>query len=79
MTKVIRGGKYQHYKGKYYQVIGLGRIEATLEEVVIYKPLYKITVYPEDTLWVRPIEVFLEEVTVEGKKMPRFKLIKENL
>jgi hypothetical protein len=73
--KKVKLGKYQHYKGKFYQVIGLGRVEADLSEVVVYKPLYKIKDLPQGTLWVRPIGNFTEDVEINGKMIPRFKYI----
>ncbi|TSC84946.1 MAG: hypothetical protein G01um101413_330 [Parcubacteria group bacterium Gr01-1014_13] len=68
---MLKPGKYRHYKGKDYEVIGVGKIEATLEDVVIYRPLYK----SEYSLWVRPLAVFTENVEVDGKTMPRFEYI----
>lgn len=70
--KKVKLGKYQHYKGGLYRVIAQGKIEATLEDVVIYETLYN---NPLGKIWVRPVTNFLEEVTVEGKKQPRFKFI----
>ncbi len=64
----IKLGKYRHYKGKDYEVVGIGKLEATLEEMVIYKPLYK----SEFSLWVRPLKVFTENVEINGKTVPRF-------
>ena len=61
------GGKYRHYSGKEYELIGLARHSETLEELVVYKPLYI-----DDGLWVRPLKMFEEEVVVNGVKMPRF-------
>ncbi len=63
----IKLGRYRHYKGKEYQVIGVARHSETLEELVVYQALYG-----EGELWVRPLSMFLEEVEVDGKKMPRF-------
>lgn len=63
-------GKYEHYKGKQYEVIGIAKHSETLEEMVVYRALYR-----ERGLWARPLEMFLEEVEVSGKKMPRFKYI----
>jgi hypothetical protein len=60
-------GKYRHFKGKEYEVIGIARHSETLEEMVVYRQLYG-----ERELWVRPREMFCEEVDVEGKKVPRF-------
>ena len=73
----VRVGVYEHYKGKRYQVIGLGKIEATLEDVVIYKPLYEVKEFPQDMFWVRPVKVFTEDVEIDGEMRPRFKYIGE--
>jgi hypothetical protein len=65
-------GRYQHYKGLPYEVIGLAFHSESLEEMVIYKSLYDSGEFPEGTVWVRPRIMFEENVTVEGKTMPRF-------
>ena len=64
----IRPGLYRHYKGKTYQVMGVARHSETLEELVVYKD--------DKNLWVRPKQMFEEKVTVDGKKVPRFKYLK---
>ena len=69
---MIRTGKYKHYKGKQYEVLGTVRHSETLETLVLYKALYQ----PEgQNLWVRPLEMFLENVEVEGIKKPRFEFL----
>ena len=68
----LKLGKYKHYKGKEYEVIGIARHSETLEELVVYKALYQ---NDGENLWVRPLQMFLEEVEIEGKKMPRFELL----
>lgn len=70
---MLKLGKYRHFKGKDYEVIGVGKLEATLEDVVIYRPLYR----SEHSLWVRPLAVFTENVEIDGKTMPRFEYIGE--
>ena len=60
-------GKYRHYKGNDYEVIGVATHSETREPMVVYRPLYG-----EMGLWVRPLAMFLEDVTVEGKAVPRF-------
>jgi len=62
-------GVYRHYSGKKYQVIGISLHSETLEPMVVYKPLYET----EILLWVRPYKMFIEQVTVGGKAVPRFK------
>ena len=68
----LKTGKYKHYKGKEYEVIGIARHSETLEELVVYRALYQVD---GENLWVRPMKMFLEEVEIEGKKMPRFEFL----
>lgn len=70
----IRLGKYQHYKGNYYEVIGIARHSETLEELVVYRALYE-NEFGKNALWVRPLDMFFEEVDVQGKKLERFKFV----
>ena len=60
-------GRYRHYKGNDYEVIGVARHSETGEELVVYRPLYG-----ERGLWVRPRTMFEEQVVVEGRTLPRF-------
>ncbi|AMJ42198.1 DUF1653 domain-containing protein [Anaerotignum propionicum] len=69
---IIIGGIYEHYKGKKYCVVGVAKHSETLEEMVVYRQLYG-----EYGLWVRPKEMFLEMVIIEGQEMPRFRLAQE--
>lgn len=71
----IKLGKYQHFKGNFYEVIGVARHSETLEELVAYRALYVSKEFGKNILWVRPKSIFLEKVEVEGKKFPRFKFI----
>ena len=73
MKSRIKPGKYQHYKGHFYEVIGLGHHSETLEELVIYRALYDSPEFGKNALWVRPAQMFLEKVKVDGKLVPRFK------
>jgi len=66
----IEPGRYRHYKGKDYEVIFVATHSETLEKYVVYKALYG-----DYGIWIRPLEMFIEEVVVEGKKQPRFKKI----
>ena len=63
----IELGKYKHYKGNFYEVIGIVKHSETLEDLVLYKQLYA-----EGALWVRPLTMFLETVTVDGQTKQRF-------
>jgi hypothetical protein len=68
---MIKLGKYKHYKGKEYEVLGVAKHSETLEETVVYKALYG-----NHDLWVRPLKMFMEDVEIDGKKIPRFEFIK---
>lgn len=74
LMEKVELGKYQHYKGHFYKVSGEAKHSETLEEMVIYECLYD---NPEGKIWVRPKKMFLENVEVNGQKIPRFKYIKE--
>jgi hypothetical protein len=67
-------GIYEHYKGKRYEVVGEAIHTETREPMVIYKALYKGD-FPEGTLWARPMAMFKENVTVNGKSIPRFRAL----
>ncbi len=71
---MLKLGKYKHYKGKEYEVIGIARHSETLEELVVYKALYQ---KERENLWVRPHHMFTEEIVVDGKKVKRFEFIGE--
>ncbi len=75
--EAIRPGRYQHFKGNMYEVIGVARHSETLKEVVVYHALYQDDELSKKALWVRPREMFLEEVDADGKKVPRFKYLGE--
>jgi len=60
-------GRYRHYKGGEYQVIGVARHSETNEPLVVYRPLYNATGW-----WVRPHAMFFEDVSIAGVVQPRF-------
>ncbi len=68
----IKTGRYLHYKGNEYLVMGCATHSETLEDLVVYQPQYG-----EKGLWVRPLSMFVEEVDVEGETVPRFRYIGE--
>ncbi len=68
----IQTGRYRHYKGGEYEVIGVARHSETLEPMVVYRPLYN-----QSGLWVRPYTMFYEDVGFEGRQQPRFAPIQE--
>jgi hypothetical protein len=63
----IKPGRYRHFKGGEYEVLGVAKHSETLEELVVYRPLYG-----EGALWVRPASMFLELKEVNGRSVPRF-------
>lgn len=58
----IKLGKYRHYKGNEYEVVGVAKHTETLEEFVVYRALYG-----EGGLWIRPLGMFTEDVSVNGE------------
>lgn len=69
---MLKLGKYRHYKGNEYEVIGIAKHTETLEELVVYRALYG-----ESGLWVRPLKMFMENVLVDGENVPRFEYVRE--
>ena len=69
MQEII-SGRYRHYKGHEYTVIGIARHSETMEELVIYRQEYG-----DKALWVRPKQMFLETVEVDVKIVPRFEYL----
>ncbi|TAK89905.1 MAG: DUF1653 domain-containing protein [Burkholderiaceae bacterium] len=62
-----RLGRYRHYKGGEYEVVGVAHHSESLEPLVVYRPLYN-----DSGLWVRPHAMFFEDVALDGKLQPRF-------
>lgn len=69
---MIRPGRYRHYKGKEYDVLGVAKHSETEEEFVVYRALYG-----ERGLWIRPVAMFLETVYVDARPIPRFERLSE--
>lgn len=66
----IKPGRYCHFKGNEYEVIGLARHSETQEEMVVYRALYG-----DFGLWVRPVSMWNETVERDGKTFRRFTYI----
>ena len=66
----IQPGRYRHYKGNEYTVLGVARHSETLEEHVVYRQEYG-----DNGLWVRPAAMFAETVVFEGRTLPRFAIL----
>jgi len=65
-------GRYRHYKGGEYEVVGVARHSETLEPLVLYRPLYN-----DSGLWVRPYDMFFGQVEVGGRLQPRFARVED--
>lgn len=68
----IKPGRYRHFKGKEYEVLGVARHSETDEELVVYRALYG-----DFSLWVRPVSMWNETVERDGKTFRRFTYIGE--
>ena len=66
----VRCGRYRHYKGREYQVLGVARHSETEEEMVVYRPLYG-----KGGLWVRPLVMFVETVESTNGIVARFEYV----
>ncbi len=73
MDKLVLGGTYRHYKDKLYKVLHVAIHTETEEALVIYRALYG-----DYGIWARPLDMFLEEVTLpSGETVKRFALVEE--
>lgn len=72
--ETLKPGIYQHFKGHKIKVIGVGKHTETLEEYVYYEHLGENDV---SKFWLRPLKMFTEKVTRDGKTFPRFKYVGE--
>jgi GNAT superfamily N-acetyltransferase len=69
-----RPGRYRHFKGQYYTVIGVARHSETEQELVVYRQEYG-----DRALWVRPLTAFVETVAASGQEVPRFQYVGDEL
>ena len=67
-------GRYRHYKGSDYEVIGVAQHSESGEQLVVYR-----TLYGNYDLWVRPVSMFVEQVQVDDVAIPRFTFISEDV
>ena len=70
MNDNIKIGKYRHYKGNEYEVLGIAKHSETLEPMVVYKALYG-----DGGIWVRPLYMWNETINVDGVDVLRFTYI----
>ena len=66
----IQPGRYRHFKGKDYIVLGVARHSETEEQMVVYR-----TDYGDRSLWVRPIVMFQESIEIDGQTTARFQYV----
>jgi hypothetical protein len=69
---MIKPGRYRHYKGGEYEVLGIAKHSETDEDFVVYRQLYGAR-----GLWVRPMEMFGQTVMIDGENVPRFQRLEE--
>lgn len=67
---MVRTGRYRHFKGNEYEVIGVALDSESERQFVVYRALYG-----ERGLWIRPLEMFTEMVHRDGKSVPRFEYL----
>lgn len=69
---VVIGGRYRHFKGNLYTVIGIAKHSESMEDMVVYR-----AEYGDFGLWVRPLAMFEETLERNGEILPRFELIED--
>lgn len=74
-TLLVENGIYEHYKGQHYRVHKIVRHSESLEEYVLYEALYENKL---GQLWVRPLKMFLENIQIHGKQIPRFTFLRKD-
>ena len=72
MSSQVELGKYKHFKGNEYKVLAVAKHSETLEEMVVYQALYG-----EYGIWVRPLSMWNEVITRDGKTFKRFEKIED--
>jgi hypothetical protein len=76
----IKLGIYKHYKGQKYEVLSIVKHSETMEDLVLYKALYSIIDFGEDfkkePLFVRPKEMFFENIRINNKEIKRFEFLR---
>lgn len=69
---MIKPGRYRHYKGGEYEVLGIAKHSETEEDFVVYRQLYGA-----GGLWIRPKEMFADMVVIDGRPVPRFEWLQD--
>lgn len=69
---LIRRGRWRHYKGNEYKVLGVARHSETEEWMVVYQALYG-----DGDVWVRPAAMWSETVVRDGVAVPRFAFVED--
>lgn len=75
MKKENITGTYKHFKGTLVEVIGVALHSETMEQMVVYNHPDSVKGRDENTMWVRPYDMFFEEIARDGKKMKRFEKV----
>lgn len=70
---MLESGRYVHYKGNEYEVLGVGRHTEKDEYFVVYQAIDEKDGMPR--VWLRPYDMFIENVEVDGKTVPRFRKV----
>ena len=69
---MIKPGRYRHYKGGEYEVLGIAKHSETEEDFVVYRQLYG-----SGDWWIRPKRMFAEKISIDGQAVPRFQPLEE--
>jgi len=72
IEQVPIGSKFQHYKGMRYVILSIGRHSESEDLHVVYQALYEDEEFGDGAIWIRPLAMFLQNIQLEGKTIPRF-------
>lgn len=73
----IQKGRYQHFKGNFYELVDVALHSETQEAYVVYKALYGGIDGEGGGLWIRPFDMFDESIERDGKTIKRFQYVGE--
>ena len=76
---MVKPGFYKHYKGKIYRVLATGRHSESLELMIVYQGLYESVEFGSQPIFVRPYDLFVENIAHNGINQPRFQYLSEEI
>ena len=76
---MLKTGKYRHYKGNFYEVLGVCYLAGPATECVLYRQLYDAADFPNGTMWARPVDEFFGKIVIDGVERERYEYVPDAL